>query len=88
MHTNIIYMFGLASSVHLVTDYRLDGLGIESIRARFFAVQPGRGYHTTACAMGTVSFPEVKYSRGVLLTTHLLLVPRYWKSRAIILPTV
>jgi len=26
--------------------------------------------------MGTVSFPEVKCGRGVLLTTHPLLVPR------------
>ena len=38
--------------------------------------------------MGTGSFPMVKYSRGVLLTTHPLLVPRSWKSRAIPLPTL
>jgi len=30
----------------------------------------------------------VKYGRGVLLTTHTLLVPRSWKSRAIPLPTL
>ena len=38
--------------------------------------------------MGTGSFPGVKYGRGVLLTTHPLLVPRSWKSRAIPLRTL
>ena len=38
--------------------------------------------------MGTWSFQVVKYGRGVLLTTHPLLVPRSWKSRAIPLPTL
>ena len=38
--------------------------------------------------MGTGSFSEVKCGRDVLLTTHPLLVPRSWKSRAITLPTV
>ena len=38
--------------------------------------------------MGTGSFPGLKYGRGVLLTTHPLLVPRSWKSRAIPLPTL
>ena len=38
--------------------------------------------------MGTGSFPCVKCGRGVLLTTHPLLVPRSWKSRAIPLPTL
>ena len=36
--------------------------------------------------MGTESFPGVKCCRGVLLTTHPLLVLRSWKSRAIPLP--
>jgi len=36
--------------------------------------------------MGTVSFPGVKCGPGVLLTTHPLLAPRSWKSRAISLP--
>jgi len=35
--------------------------------------------------MGTGSFPGVTRGRGVLLTTHPLLVPRSWKSRAILL---
>jgi len=38
--------------------------------------------------MGTGSFQGVKCGRGVLLTTHPLLVPRSWKSRAIPLPTL
>jgi len=38
--------------------------------------------------MGTGSFPGVKCGRGVLLTTHSLLEPRSWKSRAIPLPTL
>ena len=40
-----------------------------------------------SCKMGTGSFPGVKCGRGVVLTTHSLLVPRSWKSRAIPLPT-
>jgi len=38
--------------------------------------------------MGTGSFLGVKYGWGVLLTTHPLLVPWSWKSRAITLPTL
>ena len=38
--------------------------------------------------MGTGSFPGVKCGRGVLLTTHPLLVLRSWKSTAIPLPTL
>jgi hypothetical protein len=38
--------------------------------------------------MATGSFPGVKCGRGVLLTTHPLLVPQSWKSRAIPLPTL
>ena len=36
--------------------------------------------------MGTVSFLAVKCGQGVLLTTHPLVVPGSWKSRAIPLP--
>ena len=34
------------------------------------------------------AFPGIKYGRGVLLTTHPLIVARSWKSRAIPLPTL
>ena len=46
------------------------------------------GAHPASCTMGTGSFPGVKYGRDVLLTTHHLLVPWSWKSRAIPLPTL
>ena len=42
----------------------------------------------SSCTIGTGSFPGVKYGRGVLLTTHPLLVQRSWKSTAIPLPTL
>jgi len=38
--------------------------------------------------MGTGSFLGVKCGPGVLLTTHPLLVPQSWKSRAAPLPTL
>ena len=44
--------------------------------ARFSAVQTDRGAHPASCTRGTESFPEVKCSKGVLLTTHPLLVPQ------------
>jgi len=59
------------SSVGIATDYGLDG---------FSPVQTGSGAHPASCKMGTGSFPGVKCGRGVLLTTHPLLVPRSWKS--------
>ena len=83
---------GLDSSLSRYSDtYRLDGPGIESRwGARFSApVQTGPEANPASCTIGTGSFPEVKCGRGVLLTTHpLLLVPRSWKSRAIPLPTL
>jgi len=54
----------------------------------FPSVQTGPGTHPASCKMGTGSFPGVKCGRGVMLTTHPLLVPRSWKSRAIPLPTL
>ena len=78
----------MGSSVGIATDYGLNGPGTESRGARFSAVQTCPGAHPTSCTMGTGSFPGVKCGRGVLLTTHLHLVPRSWKSRAIPLPTL
>ena len=54
----------------------------------FLPFQTSPGAHPASCTMGTGSFPGVKYSRGVLLTTHPLLVPWSWKNRAIPLPTL
>ena len=63
--------------------------GIESRWRRDFPpVQTGPGAHPASCKMCTGSFPGIKCGRGVLLTTHPLLVPRSWKSRAIPLPTL
>ena len=58
----------------------LDGPGIESRWEARFSARPGA--HLASWTMGTGSFPGVKCGRGVLLTTHPLLVPRSWKSRA------
>jgi len=82
-----IYTNGPGSSVGAATDYKLDGPGIECLWGRDFPpVQTGPGAHPASCTMGTESFRGVKSSRGVLLTPHLLLAPRSWKSRAIPLP--
>ena len=59
------------------------------VGARFSAaVQTGPGAHPTSCKMGTGYFPGVNYGRGVTLTTHPILPPRSWKSRAITLSTL
>jgi len=63
--------------------------GIESRWGRDFPpVQTGPAAHPVSCTMGTGSFPGLKCSRGVLLTTHPLLVLRSWKRTAIPLPTL
>ena len=54
----------------------------------FLPVHTGPVSHPASCTIGTGSFLVVKYSRSVLLTTHHLLVPWLWKSRAIPLPTL
>jgi len=62
---------------------------IESRWGRDFPpIQTSPGAHPASYIMGTGSFPGVKCGQGVLLTTHPLLVPRSWKSRAIPLPTL
>jgi len=77
---------GPGSSVGIVTELRAGRSGIESRWGRDFPpVQTGPGAHPASSKMGTESFSAVKCARGVLLTTHHLLVPRSWKSRAITL---
>ena len=77
------------SSVGIATELRAGRSEIESRWGRDFPpVQAGPGAHPSSCKMGTESFPGVKCGRGVLLTTHPLLVPRSWKSTAIPLPTL
>jgi len=64
------------SSVGIATELRAGRSGIESRWGRDFPpVQTGPGSHPSAAG-------------DVLLTTHPLLGPRSWKSRAILLPTL
>jgi len=80
---------GLGSSVGIATELRAGRSGIESRWGRDLPpVQTGPVAHPASCTMDTGSFPWVKCGRGVLLTTHPLLVSRSWKSRAITLPTL
>ena len=80
---------GPGSSVGIATELRAGRSGIESRWGRDFPPdQTGPGAHPVSCKMDTGSLPGVKCGRGVLLTTHPLLVPRSWKSRAIPLPTL
>ena len=72
-----MYICGPGSSVGIPTELRAGRYGIES-----------PGGHQASCTMGTGSFPGVKCGLGVLLNAHPLLVPRSWKSRAIISPTL
>ena len=67
----------------VATDYGLDGSGSNPSGDEIF--RPSRPVlgPTQPPEIGTGSFPGVKCGRGVLLTTHPLLVPRSWKSRAI-----
>jgi len=80
---------GPNSSVGIATELRVGPSGIEFQWGQVFPpVQTGPGTHPASCKMGTGSFPRVKCGRGVLLTTHLLLVPRSWKSKAIPIPNL
>ena len=77
------------SSVGIATELRAGRSGMESRWGRDFSpVETDPGAHPDSCKMGTESFPGVKCGRGVLLTTHPLLVTRSWRSRAIPLPTL
>ena len=80
---------GQGNSVGIATELRAGRFGDRIPVGRDFPpVQTGPGAHPASCTMGTGSFPGAKYGRGVLLTTHPLLVPWSWKSRAIPLPTL
>jgi hypothetical protein len=89
LSTNSLQFCGPGSSVGIVTDYGLDGSGIETRWGReYLPVHTGPWAHPASCTLGTGSFLGAKCGRGVLMATHPLLVPRSWKSRAIPLPTL
>ena len=80
---------GRVSSVGIATELWAGRTGNRIPVGRDFPpVQTGPEDYPASCTMGTGSLPGVKYGRGVLLTTHHLLVPWSWKSRAIPLPTL
>ena len=80
---------GPGSTAGTASDYGLDGRGSNPGGDEIFRPsRPALGPGQPLVKMGTGSFPGVKCGRGVLLTTHPLLVPRSWKSRAIPLPTL
>ena len=86
---NLMFYIEPCSSVGIVTELRTGWSGIESRWGREVShVQTGPGAHPASCKMGTGSFQWVKCGQGVLLTTHPLLVPWSWKSRATPLPTL
>ena len=73
------------STVGIENDYRLDGPGSNTGGDEIFRLsRPALGPTQPPVKWA----PGVKCDRGVLLTTHHLLVPRSWKSRAITLPTL
>ena len=78
---------GPGSSVGIATELRAGRLGIESRWGRDISpVQTGPGAHPASCKMGTESFLRVKCGRGVLLTTHPLLVLRYVRVELYLYP--
>ena len=81
-HCICIYS-GSGSSVRIANEIRAGRFGIESRWGRELPpVQTGPGAHPASCKMGTGFFPGVKCGRGVLLTSHPLLVLRSWKSKS------
>ena len=77
------------SSVVIATDYGLDGPGSNPSGDEIFRPsRPALGPTQPPVQWVPGLSPGVKCGRGVLLTTHPLLVPRSWKSTAIPLPTV
>jgi len=76
LYSVLFFICGPGSSVGIATELRAGRSGVESRWGRDFPpVQTDPGAHPASCTMDTGSFPGVKCGRGVLLTTHSLLVP-------------
>ena len=72
------------SVVSIATRYGLEGPGIESRWGEIFRTYPDRLRGPPSLLYnGYRVFPGGKGGRGVMLTTHPLLVPRLRKSRAV-----
>ena len=83
-----MYVCGPGSSVGIAIVYGLAGPGSNPGGDEIFRPsRPSLGPTQPPVKKGTGPFPGVKCGRGVLLTTHPLLVPRSWKSRAVPLLT-
>jgi len=77
------------SWVAIATDYGLDGPGSNPGGDEIFCqYRPALGHTHPSVQWGTGSSPEVKCGRSVTLTTHPILVPQSWNSRAIPLPNL
>jgi len=89
VRTGATFKRGPGSSVGIVTDYGLDcpesNPGGDEI---FRSSRPALGPTQPLVKWVPGLSPGVRCGRSVLLTTHPLLVPRSWKSRAIPLPTL
>jgi len=87
--TGTIHDGGPGSSDGIATDYGLDGPGSNPSGDEIFRPSgPALGPTQPPVKWVPGFIPGVKCDRGVLLTTHHLLVSRSWKSRAIPLPTL
>ena len=83
-----VYVGG-GSSVGIATDYGLDGPGSNPGTDEIFRPsRPALGPTQPPVKWVPALSRGVKYGRGVLLTTHPLLMSRSWKSRAITLPNL